>query len=347
MFRLCIAISIVLALSACSATNQPQSAVVPQTNNSTATQSKVSVDSPTFPAGAQFTIFCARIQGDLHVQQADKLKKDLIAGTVMKDWYVVHDSAQSILYYGYYRTIDGAADPKEAARAQNDRKKIESMSDSMGNRPFLGALMVALDAPDPSAPPEWDLRNADGAYSLQIAAFKDSPDRKEAAVETVRKARQQGIEAYYYHGDSASLVCIGAWPESAVRVSDVNSPQINNDPEQPVMIVPMTKDPELNQQFDQMGAENNIKVVKPTVEIIDPTLRAAMEKYPYNAVNGMNIKRMVNGTEQIDTSLLVPIPHKEATAVHSTPEYQPQDQPAPQQQPQPPQGMGKLRSIGD
>jgi hypothetical protein len=267
----------------------------------------------------------------------------------MKDWYVIHGDNQSLLYYGYYRSVVDTNDPKETERAQNDRKKIDVMADKMGNRPFSGALFVELDAPDPTAPPEWNLTNALGAYSLQIAVFKDSPQRKEAAVETVRQARAQGIEAYYYHGDSASLVCIGAWPESAVRINDANTADSNTDPDQPLMFLPQMKDPSLNQAFEQSAQQANVKVVKAGVEILDPTLRAAMEKYPYNAVNGMNIKRMVNGVEQYDSSLLVPIPHNKSsgtTPAEPTPPYQlPQAQSQPPQQQQ--QGMGGLRSIGD
>jgi hypothetical protein len=277
------------------------------------------------------------------------LKNDLIAGTGMKDWYVIHGDSESILYYGYYRTVTDASDSGEMQRAQNDRRKIDMMTDKMGDRPFHGAIFVGLDAPDPQAPPQWNLVNAQGAYSLQIAVYKDNPQRKEAAVETVKAARAQGVEAYYYHGESASLVCVGSWPESAVRINDANSADANTDPDQPLMVLPQTKDEQLNQAFEQSGERANMKIVRPNVEILDPALRAAMEKYPYNAVNGMYVKRMVNGVEQYDSSLLVPIPHSKTTqsVAHSNP--QPpvpdiQQQPAP---PQPSASEGTLRSIGE
>jgi hypothetical protein len=211
-----------------------------------------------------------------------------------------------------------------------------------------------LDAPDPDAPPQWNLTNAQGVYSLQIAVYKDNPQRKQAAVETVKAARAEGVEAYYYHGENASLVCIGSWPESSVRINDANSAANNTDPEQPLMVLPQMKDEQLSKAFEQSGEAANVKVVKPTVEILDPTLRSAMEKYPYNAVNGMYVKRMANGVEQYDSSLLVPIPHgKTADAVaHSAPPQPPQLPPQQQlpnlqqpPQPQPSASEGALRSI--
>src|SRR3972149_8287156 len=97
---------------------------------------------PAPPKGAQYTIFCARIAGDLHVERADRLKKELIASTGMKDWYAIHEAGQSLLYYGYYRSINDPKDSKETARAQADRQRIDQMADSMGNRPFSQALFV-------------------------------------------------------------------------------------------------------------------------------------------------------------------------------------------------------------
>jgi hypothetical protein len=350
-------IALLLLLSSCgSSTNMPQSPdAQPQQPLSVNPPSGLKTsDAPVYPKGAQYTIFCTRIEGDMHVQQANRIKSDLIAGTGMKDWYVIHGDAESILYYGFYRTITDANDPGEMQRAQNDRRKIDGMIDKMGDQPFRGALFVGLDAPDPDAPPQWNLVNAEGAYSLQIAVYKDNPQRKQAAVETVKAAREQGVEAYYYHGENASLVCIGAWPESAVRINDANSAAANTDPDQPLMVLPQMKDEQLSQAFEQSGEAANVKVVKPTVEILDPTLRAEMEKYPYNAVNGMYVKRMVNGVEQYDSSLLVPIPHGKnvENVAHTAPSPDQLPQ-IPQQQPQmippppPPSSAneGTLRSI--
>ncbi len=354
---------LMMILTSCGGNKQPQSPpdVKPQSlpksspqkapSNVPQTHSQGNPDNPAPPAGAQFTIFCARVEGDMHVQRAVKLKSELIAATGMKDWYVIHDAAQSLLYYGYYRTISETTDKKEAVRAQTDRQKIDLMSDPMGNRPFRQALFVELSAPDPTAPPEWNLANAKGAYSLQIAAYKDSPQRKEAAVEAVRAARAQGIQAYYYHGESSSLVCIGAWPEDAIRKEEDKAE--SRDPNQPIMVAP---DVPLGSEELAALRKSNIKLVQPKVHIVDSTLRAAMQQYPHNAVNGEVRRRVVNGKEVFDSSLLVPIPHSAPSALVAEPAG-PQAQPAgdaayqpvlPRQAPPPPAqpGVGRLRSIG-
>ena len=54
-------------------------------------------------------------------------------------------------------------------------------------------------------------------WSVQIAAYEGSTQRKKFAVDAVRDARAEGVPAYYYHGPSISSVCVGAWPRAAVR----------------------------------------------------------------------------------------------------------------------------------
>src|SRR5678809_1152922 len=94
--------------------------------------------------------------------KADQLRNDLAAQTQYKEWHVIHKDNESLLYYGYYRTIDEKVDLKEAQRAQLDRAKIALMVDPLGNKLFKNAVVVALNAPDPTAPPEWNLVNAPG-----------------------------------------------------------------------------------------------------------------------------------------------------------------------------------------
>src|SRR5207244_4483730 len=121
-----------------------------------------------------------------------------------------------------------------ANRARSDRQMIADIDwlvDVGGStaveKLFKTAGFISLDAPDPLTRPEWDLANVDrnkgkaddtrAYWSLQVMAFRDNPKRKEAAVQAVEALRKQGIPAYFYHGESISSVCVGAWPASAVR----------------------------------------------------------------------------------------------------------------------------------
>ena len=66
-------------------------------------------------------------------------------------------------------------------------RTIQSMADQSGNPLFPHSFFVEVTTPDPQAPAEWNLANANGYWSLQIAAYKDSPKRKQYAVEAVRE----------------------------------------------------------------------------------------------------------------------------------------------------------------
>jgi len=132
---------------------------------------------------------------------------------------VEHGPQVSRIYYGtYYGSTDRATgrwrlDP----RCARDVRHIRSLS--VGEAmPFL----MAKPTPRPTAredPPEWDLRNAAGMYTLQICYCINKPgfpDRREGAVAIVRQFRSEGEQAYYYHGSVKSLVCVGSFDGSAV-----------------------------------------------------------------------------------------------------------------------------------
>jgi hypothetical protein len=214
---------------------------------------------------------------------------------------VVHQDDQSLVFFGYYRSID---DPKDAdtRRAIADRTMIRNLKDTIGDFPFEQAMLMPLDAPDPNAPPQWNLLNAKGAWTLEIAAYK-GPGRKAAAVDSVRQARAQGIEAYYYHGPTASSVCIGAWPQEAV-IQHLNNQLQNADPNQAVMVVPDAMASRMPDNFTDKDG-NQTKVVHNDAQVVDPTLVAMMQKYPTHSLNGYD--DLVNGVPR--QSAVMAIPH--------------------------------------
>ena len=298
------------------------------------------------PADAQFTLYCQAIGGPAHIEQANAAKEQLIKMTGMKDWYIVHQDVQSIIYYGFYRSISDPKD-KDSARAQADRKKIDGLKDGAGNKVFDRPLFVQVDSPDPVAPPEWNLMNSSGYWSLQIAAYKDSPKRKEAAVEAVREARKNGVDAYYYHGETTSSVCIGAWPREAVKEQD-QEVAAANDPGQDILVLPQPLPAGSNVQIrNRDGA--SVKAVAPKFEPVDPSMIAAMQQYPTHAVNGeVHAKAVddpITGAKKTveDPSFFVVIPHKAPSLLRAQQAAPALIAPgAPRNE-----GGGKLRSIGD
>lgn len=302
---------------------------------------------PTPPAGSQWTIYCQTLSGAGHVQRANSVCDQLRSRTPLKDWYTVHGDGQSTIYYGFYRSFNQVADA-DAKRAQADRKRIDALSDQMGNRPFKFAFFVGLDSPDPVAPPEWNLLNAEGAFTLQIGAYTGSIDRKQAAVSAVRDARAQGIEAYYYHGETTSSVCVGAFPEGAIRADELKS-NVDGNPEQSFL---KSTEPLPKAFADNLrDNENNpVQVVQSRPVVVDPRLREAMRMFPEHAINGevkiLEMSDSKTGKKVLKPadSFVVPIPQVAASPL-SDPAIQgePVRLNAPKQQP----GVGQLRSIGE
>jgi hypothetical protein len=304
---------------------------------------------PTPVTDAQYTLLCQTFTGPTHAQSAKEAKDALIKATKLHDWYVVIGDTESNLYFGYYRSFDLPSD-KDTIRAQNDRKTLAGMTEPDGSRPFQYCVFVPIAGADPSAPPEWDLRNAKGYFTLSIAAYMDSPMRKQYAVDAVRAARAQGVEAYYFHGEHASEVCIGAWPREAVREQESAGGR-TNDPTEPIL-VSTTPLPANLRDLRTRDTGQKVKVLAPKPEYLDPTLIAAMKKYPTHSINGESVVRKYTkdgqDTEMEDPSFLVLIPAKEEV-VKQDPVLEQRaielgiEHPANTPQP----GAGQLKSIGD
>ncbi len=225
----------------------------------------------------------------------------------LKGWYLVHHDEDSIVCYGYYASLSDA-------QAKNDKRRIESLTDVTGQPVFTGVCFQPIASPDPEAPPEWNLAKTSGRmyWSLQIAAFRDNPLRKKAAVEAVRDLRKQGIEAYYFHGPTISSVCIGAWPIQAVKRQGEDNVGHSSDPNSALFVVgdvlPQGARPP---ERDRDG--NKLVTMAPKLEIVDPTLDAAIHKWPEHAVNYevTEITSPKSGEKFRSPSFLVQIPHPE------------------------------------
>jgi hypothetical protein len=320
---------------------------------------------PAIPAGAEWTIYCTTVPGAAHIQQSTQLRDQLIKSTGMRDWYVIHSANESTLYYGFYKSLDKTI--------KATRQKIDAMTDASQNRPFRNALIVELTAPDPEAPPQWDLANAPAGmvWSVQIAAYEGSPQRKKFAVDAVKDARAQGVPAYYFHGPSISSVCVGVWPKQAVR-GDME-PAFNDPGEKRTMEQIMQQQPaDLIVLPPGMPAVNRdirtkrgrMRTLSPQLEVVDPTMLATMKAYPYHFRNGEAEGTRTQSGLQPKPSFLVKIPRRGGSLLGggdgavagaepgvqrtgSIDPLQPPSQPADQRRPAPAApGYGRLRSLG-
>ena len=318
------------------------------------TKSDASKADDTSAANARWTLYCRAISGPDHVALANSVKEQLLqVKSSLKDWYIIHDADadQSTIYYGHYRSIDDPKDKQESDRAQADRAAILKLTNVQGTRVFPTPMFVEAAAPDPSAPPEWDLRNAKGYWTIEIAVYKDDSRRKQAAVDSVREARKRGEEAYYYHGQSASSVCIGAWPQEAITglIEDESKGIVpeSKDPDEKMVVLPQGL-PEAGVTLrDRDGSR--LSVYAPNRTIVDPSMIATFAKYPTRALNGQDYVKIE--TDPV-TKQQKEVPQRSALVIipHDAPSLLRTSEPAPTLvapiSPSQTPGAGTLKSIG-
>ena len=284
---------------------QTRTAVLPPSPGSVAAASRrpagtaPAADAPrmtvTAPKEAAYTIYCRDFTGPDHDAVAERVKRQAEQVSAaspqiakLSDFYVVRGAQRSVLYHGFYKTYDESVDKREADRARRDRLALESLVDAAGDKVFPRTVFTPLDAPDPTAPPEWDLRNSKAFWTLVVCTYTKPGESKQAAVDSVREARRQGYEAYYLFGENQADVCIGGWPAGAIKRqgSDGNQKKADvSDPWNPETIVVSntTLSPQWKNYRDEQGRP--FKLVEQRVEILDPTLRKVYGDLEYS-VNG-------------------------------------------------------------
>lgn len=165
----------------------------------------------------EFSILLYVLSGANHEQRIEGYKartEEDAAG--WKGLFVVHGNALSELYWGRYASHRAAR--RNLRKAQRYRTPV--------NIPIYEHARIVEHPHSWKGPTEWDLRNADGVYTIAIAVFyNDEEDkvfnRKRLALAYCKVLREEGQEAYYNHGASKSTVTIGAFPASAIKVEKI------------------------------------------------------------------------------------------------------------------------------
>ncbi len=240
------------------------------------------------PRDAAFTIYCLDFTGPNHAAVAEQVRKQVEEVSGLKDFYLVRGESRTVLYHGFYSTFEASVDRREAQRAQQHRERLESLVDARGAKIFPRTVFEPLERPDPPAPAEWDLRNASGHWTLLVATYTDPVRGKQAAVDSVRDARQQGLEAFYLFKDSQSHVCVGTWPIDAIRRQTSLAEEAERkertgavDPlNPPTIVVAVGK---LHERWKNMRDQYGrpLELYETRVEIQDPTLRKRYESLAY------------------------------------------------------------------
>jgi len=222
----------------------------------------------------EYTILCMEARGPEGARMVELMAKGLknLRGLDPNLVRVERKGDTARLYYGRYRgvpdkRIDQFVPPP---KAREDMRLIRNLASGTA-RPFLFATIVEIPPPD-VGPPEWDLRNAPGVYTLQICYCIDKPgwpNRKEVAVAICKALREEGEEAWYWHGPKASVVTVGHFDESAiVRMPDGTI-----------------------RYSDEVHALQNKR-----------------EEFKYNTENGQIVYRIIGGRRIAAPSVLIEIP---------------------------------------
>lgn len=218
-----------------------------------------------------FTIQCMTFQGADRALRVKHCVESLKAARGIKDNLVQtidRGNGETAVCYGkYVRTFDGKngreiykPDPK--ADLDLIRQFSTDVNTDRGKQttwPFRLATIVELPGP-PSKHPQWDLKNARGYWSLQVAVFYNTPAmqaRRFAAEEWCKALREEGYEAYYDHGAVHSCVFIGAFPKEAI------------------------------QNYSKKNPITGVQEV--TARIVDPKMLELQAKQPHHAENGLKM----------------------------------------------------------
>jgi hypothetical protein len=176
-------------------------------------------------AGGQgWAIQVIQFTGPTRHSQAMALAKQIRSGTGLSDIWIEDINDTATIYHGRFPT---ATDP--AIRAALDKVRTIQLE---SEAPFAKSQLVPLVGGGRAIADPFDLRQFIGYYSLQIGFYDAGfgKDFREAAEQAVRVLREDGHEAYYYHGPYRSIITVGVFDYSQAFVRagtvDTYAPQI-------------------------------------------------------------------------------------------------------------------------
>lgn len=177
------------------------------------------------PAGGQgWAIRMIQISGEGRHEKARKFVQQLRGKASMAELWTEDIGDTANIYHGRFTlATDPAIRPALA--------KIQAIEID-GDKPFADCQLVPLVGNGRVIADPFDLRQFVGYYSLQIGFYDANYDGdfRAAAEQAVRVLREEGSEAYYYHGPYRSIIAIGVFSYEQAFVSagthDTYAPRI-------------------------------------------------------------------------------------------------------------------------
>lgn len=166
-----------------------------------------------------YAILLASYRGQDRLAQAQLQAARLMQELKMSDIWIRPMESSVHLLRGHYPMPD-------VDRANQDLlTSRELVLDA--NRPFGQARIISLATlSDERESAAWDIKPFSGSYSLQVGFYDEEfgKDFRQAAEKAVAALREDGEQAYVYHGVYRSLVCVGLFRESDFGI-DLNGTQ--------------------------------------------------------------------------------------------------------------------------
>jgi hypothetical protein len=246
------------------------------------------------------------------VRLAKHYKEQTAKHAGWQDLFIVHKADHSALYWGSYQTLAGA---------QRNLRRSKTYRTARGVQVYAAAMAVSLPGETPERP-AWRLDKTPEEYvfTVLLAVFYDVPEaqyvgRKEFALDYCRQLRSQKEDAYYLHGKHWSIVTVGRFPRSAVKITKLERTVVG-----------------VVERQHASGYDKKV-VLRPTGEPTDPRIKAIFRKHPDLAVNGRQriIKTVDRKTGKIvrmpDSTYLIVIPREKATHAPAARRPRPKDHP--------------------
>ena len=168
----------------------------------------------------RFTIVLAQYSGPDRIERARLLQARAVRILDRDDIWLYDEQDVLSVNYGHFKTNS------PNGKAQRQYAQVRKLYPQLNSGQFQ-CFIAPIPQPDPAAPLDWALLNSNCAYTLEIAAYYDVPekdyfDRKADAVLAVKQLRESGQTAYFAHGRFESRVYVGCVP--AVDESSWQSP---------------------------------------------------------------------------------------------------------------------------
>lgn len=168
-------------------------------------------------AGGQgWAIQITEIQGSDRHDRARELTQRLRTEAQLDNIWIEDISNVAHVYHGRF----ASASDKGVRPALDKIQQIELD----GEKVFEQAQLVPLVGEGRVIADPFDLRQFSGYYSLQIGFYDEAAGSnfREYAEQAVRTLREEGHEAYYYHGPFRSIITIGVFTYDQAFVSAGN-----------------------------------------------------------------------------------------------------------------------------